>query len=92
VASRKPFLGLEAVDRVNQADIALGDSPIGVRRKKHDDCQGQSARQGGIIGALCPLVEQGWQIDLTYSFAEQLTPRRVTLGARADVFDQLLLG
>ena len=41
-----------------------------------------------IIDALRRLVEQGWQIDLTYSFVDQLTPRRVTLGARVDVFDQ----
>jgi hypothetical protein len=41
-----------------------------------------------VIDALRPLVEQGWQIDLTYSFVHQLTPRRVTLGARVDVFDQ----
>jgi hypothetical protein len=41
-----------------------------------------------VIGALRPLVEQGWQIDLMYSFVHQLTPRRVTLGARVDVFDQ----
>ena len=37
---------------------------------------------------LRPLVEQGWQIDLTYSFAHQPTPRHVTLGVRVDVFDQ----
>jgi hypothetical protein len=41
-----------------------------------------------VIDALRPLVEQGWQIDLTYAFVHQLTPRRVTLGARVDVFDQ----
>jgi hypothetical protein len=41
-----------------------------------------------IIDALRRLVEQGWQIDLTYSFVDQLAPRRVTLGARVDVFDQ----
>ena len=41
-----------------------------------------------VIDALRPLVEQRWQIDLTYSFVHQLTPRRVTLGARVDVFDQ----
>jgi hypothetical protein len=41
-----------------------------------------------VINALRPLVEQGWQIDLTYSFVHQPTLRRVTLGARVDVFDQ----
>jgi hypothetical protein len=41
-----------------------------------------------VIDALRHLVEQGWQIDLTYSFVHQLTPRHVTLGARVDVFDQ----
>jgi hypothetical protein len=41
-----------------------------------------------VIDALRPLVEQGWQIDLTYSFVHQPTPRHVTLGARVDVFDQ----
>jgi hypothetical protein len=41
-----------------------------------------------VIDALRSLVKQGWQIDLTYSFTHQPTPRHVTLGARVDVFDQ----
>jgi hypothetical protein len=32
-----------------------------------------------IFDALRPLVEQGWQIDVTYSFDHQLTPRHITL-------------
>ena len=43
-----------------------------------------------VIDALRPLVEQGWQIDLTYFFIHDPAPRRVTLGARVDIFDQPL--
>jgi hypothetical protein len=58
-------------------------------RHLHASCEcGTLDERDAVIDALRPLVEQGWQIDLTYSFAEQLTPRRVTLGARLDVFDQ----
>jgi hypothetical protein len=41
-----------------------------------------------VMDALRPLVEQGWQIDFTYSFVHQPAPRHVTLGMRVDVFDQ----
>ena len=58
-------------------------------RSLHASCECCSLdERDAIIDALRPLVEQGWQIDLTYSFDHQLTPRRVTLGARVDVFDQ----
>jgi hypothetical protein len=55
----------------------------------HASCECRTLdERDAVIDALRPLVEQGWQIDLTYSFVHQLTPRRVTLGARVDVFDQ----
>ena len=55
----------------------------------HASCERRTLdERDAVIAALRPLVEQGWQIDLTYSFVHQLTPRRVTLGARIDVFDQ----
>jgi hypothetical protein len=51
-----------------------------VRPNLHATCECCSLdERDAIIDALRPLVEQGWQIDLTYSFDHQLTPRRVTL-------------
>jgi hypothetical protein len=58
-------------------------------RYLHASCECSTLdERDDIIEALRPLVELGWQIDLTYSFVHQLTVRRVTLGARVDVFDQ----
>lgn len=58
-------------------------------RVLHASCQCCSLdERDAVIDALRPLVEQGWQVDLTYSCVHEPTARRVTLGARVDVFDQ----
>jgi hypothetical protein len=62
---------------------------VKLSRILHASCQCCSLdERDAVIDALRPLVEQGWQIDLTYSCVREPTLRHVTLGARVDVFDQ----
>ena len=57
-----------------------------LRRILHASCQCCTLdERDAVIHALRPLVEQGWQIDLTYSCVHEPTLRHVTLGARVDV-------
>jgi hypothetical protein len=50
-----------------------------VRPNLHVTCESVCSldERDALFDALRPLVEQGWQIDLTYSDDHQLTPRRV---------------
>jgi hypothetical protein len=58
-------------------------------RVLHASCECRTLdERDSVIDALRPLVQQGWQIDLTYCFTHEPMPRHVTLGARIDVFDQ----
>jgi hypothetical protein len=62
---------------------------VKLSRILHASCQCCTLDElDAVIHALRPLVEQGWQIDLTYSCVHEPTLRHVTLGARVDVFDQ----
>jgi hypothetical protein len=63
-------------------------APVNLSRILHASCQRCTLdERDAVIDALRPLVEQGWQIDLTYSCVHEPKLRHVTLGARVDVFD-----
>jgi hypothetical protein len=76
----------QAADRMSDFHATTDSRQLG--RVLHASCECSTLdERDAVIDALRPLVEQGWQIDLTYSLIQQPTTRHVTLGVRADVFD-----
>jgi hypothetical protein len=79
-----PSSASAAIGGMNGASSA----PVNLSRILHASCRRCTLdERDAVIDALRPLVEQGWQIDLTYSCVHEPKLRHVTLGARVDVFD-----